>query len=111
MTFDLLCSTLYGNGRLSLSLTLSLIHIQGFDQPHDLTVDPLNKAVYVTEIGPNRIWKFVPVNRKSIPDTEMFSCIILPGIMNIVYICMYILHALDSSIIIIKINLFFHFWQ
>ena len=31
-----------------------------------MTVDSLNKAVYITEIGPNRIWKFVPVNCKSI---------------------------------------------
>ena len=34
----------------------------GFEQPHDLTVDPLNNAIYVTEIGPNRIWKFVSVD-------------------------------------------------
>ena len=90
----ILCFALCGNGRhnqlkipfLSLSLSLSHTHtplslppspLQGFDKPHDLTVDPLNKAVYVTEIGPNRIWKFIPVNRKSIPTEEMFSHIII----------------------------------
>ena len=36
--------------------------MQGFEKPHDLTVDPANNAVYVTEIGPNRIWKFVSIN-------------------------------------------------
>lgn len=45
----------------------------GFDQPHDMTVDPLNKAVYVTEIGPNRIWKFVPVNLKPVDITDLLD--------------------------------------
>ncbi len=40
---------------------VALFCMQGFSKPHDLTVDPVHGAVYVTEIGPNRIWKFVPL--------------------------------------------------
>ena len=29
-----------------------------FHKVHDLAVDPVNKAVYVTELTPARIWKF-----------------------------------------------------
>lgn len=32
---------------------------KGFDQPHDLTVSPDGEAVFVGEISPNVVWKFV----------------------------------------------------
>jgi len=32
---------------------------QGFDQPHDITVSPDGEAVFVGEISPNVVWKFV----------------------------------------------------
>lgn len=34
---------------------------QGFDQPHDVAASPDGDAVYVGEIGPNNIWKFIKV--------------------------------------------------
>lgn len=33
--------------------------IQKFLNPHDVTMDTDGSAVYVTEIGPNRIWRLV----------------------------------------------------
>ena len=38
--------------------------LQGFTRPHDLAVDVVHNAVVITEIGPNKIWKFVPYPSK-----------------------------------------------
>ncbi|KAJ8933900.1 hypothetical protein NQ318_011916 [Aromia moschata] len=39
---------------------------EGFGNPHDIAVCPNGSALYVVEIGPNRVWKFelVPPKRK-----------------------------------------------
>ncbi|XP_064390589.1 peptidyl-glycine alpha-amidating monooxygenase-like isoform X2 [Halichondria panicea] len=42
----------------------------GFSKPHDITVDTVHGAVYVTEIGPNRIWKFVPLYETNSNETS-----------------------------------------
>lgn len=43
---------------------MCVVFVQGFSKPHDLTVNSIQNAVYVTEIGPNKIWKFVPFPSK-----------------------------------------------
>ena len=48
----------------SLLSTCTNVCAQGFSKIHDLAVDPVSKAVYVTELKPPRIWKFIPVTRK-----------------------------------------------
>ena len=50
--------------------------LQGFSRPHDLTVDSVHNAVYVTEIGPNRIWKFVPIPSKH--GLGVMMCVWIP---------------------------------
>ena len=35
-----------------------LLFFQGFGRPHDVQVTKDNSAVFVCEIGPNRVWKF-----------------------------------------------------
>jgi peptidylamidoglycolate lyase len=44
-----------------------------FHKVHDLAVDPVNKAVYVTELTPARIWKFFIVsgNASTVPATHL----------------------------------------
>ncbi|XP_078600907.1 peptidyl-glycine alpha-amidating monooxygenase A-like [Branchiostoma floridae x Branchiostoma japonicum] len=37
---------------------------RGFSQPHDVASAPDDSAVYVVEIGPNKVWKFVPANEQ-----------------------------------------------
>jgi len=32
---------------------------QGFGEPHDIAVSPDGEAVYVGEMDPNLLWKFV----------------------------------------------------
>jgi sugar lactone lactonase YvrE len=31
---------------------------QGFRNPHGIAISPNGTAMYVTEIGPNKVWKF-----------------------------------------------------
>ncbi|CAL4079315.1 unnamed protein product [Meganyctiphanes norvegica] len=33
--------------------------VEGFSNPHAITVSPDGSSIYVAEIGPNRVWKFV----------------------------------------------------
>ncbi|KAF6217379.1 hypothetical protein GE061_001734 [Apolygus lucorum] len=45
-----------------------------FTNPHDMAISPLGDALYVTEIGPNRVWKFnieggTTANRRRCPDS------------------------------------------
>lgn len=47
------------DGELPLVANGMLSFIQKFVKPHDVTMDTDGSAVYVTEIGPNRIWRFV----------------------------------------------------
>lgn len=39
-------------------LHLTFFHFQGFTNPHSLAVTRNGSHLYVTEIGPNKIWKF-----------------------------------------------------
>ena len=32
---------------------------QGFDEPHDVTVSPDGESIYIGEIEPKKIWKFM----------------------------------------------------
>lgn len=32
--------------------------LQDFSNPHDIAISPDGKALYVSEIGPNKVWKF-----------------------------------------------------
>ena len=44
---------------MSLIFIEFLLYFQGFDSPHDLTVTRDGENVYVGEIKPNNLWKFV----------------------------------------------------
>ena len=35
------------------------LHLKGFDQPHDVAVSPGGEAVYVGELKPDLVWKFI----------------------------------------------------
>jgi peptidylamidoglycolate lyase len=36
--------------------------LQGFRNPHGIAICPNGTTMYVTEIGPNKVWKFSLVN-------------------------------------------------
>lgn len=42
------------------------IFFQGFGNPHAIAICPNGSALYVVEIGPNKVWKFelVPPKKK-----------------------------------------------
>lgn len=42
-----------------------------FTQPHAMTISPNATELYVTEIGPNRIWKFDLVKNSSQQETPL----------------------------------------
>ncbi|XP_003388865.3 PREDICTED: peptidyl-glycine alpha-amidating monooxygenase-like [Amphimedon queenslandica] len=51
---------------------------KGFTQPHDIAVNVNGSAIYVAEIGPNKVWKF-DVHESSFPPPSSFmttpSCV------------------------------------
>ena len=50
---------------------VSLQH--GFGQPHDVAVSGDGEAVYVAEIGPNRVWKFAQHKREQVGHNQMVN--------------------------------------
>lgn len=50
---------------------VSLQH--GFGQPHDVAVSGDGEAVYVAEIGPNRVWKFAQHKCEQVGHNQMVN--------------------------------------
>jgi sugar lactone lactonase YvrE len=44
----------------------SLHLFQGFHNPHGIAICPNGTTMYVTEIGPNKVWKFSLVSGDSV---------------------------------------------